>query len=640
LNYRDPSSPRESALSRWDSPFARGALLVVAVLLAYLPAFHCGYIWDDDMYVTGNPLLYAHDGLWRIWFSFDSPSQYFPLVYTTFRVEYGLWKLAPLGYHCVNILLHGVNALLLWRLLERLKVPGAWFAAAVFALHPVQVESVAWITELKNVEMGFFFLLSVQAWISFYGEGERRRWGWYGLSLLLYALSLFSKTTACTMPAALLIILWVRGERIGWRRVAEVVPYGLLGVGMGLLTVWWERYHQGTQGKLFSIGLFDRVLISTRNVWFYLYKLIWPAKLTFSYPRWALPPAEPWAVFWLIALCGVAAGAYLWRGRLGRGVFAALAYFVIMLGPILGVLMLYTFRYSFVADHYQYLACIGPMALVSAGGAVLGTRRPEWRWLLRAAGGLILLVLAGLTWEQCHIYANDQSIWVDTLAKNPGSLMAHYNLANGLMRQGDYPQSLAQYDDAVKLDPEFFEARCNRGDLLAHLGRLPEAAADYAKAVEIQPGSSVIQNSYGLILRRMGKLGDAAERFREAERLQPGSGVAEKNLGDTLAAEGDYAGALTEYQEVARVYPDQPGAHILLAKTYGALKRYAEAIRECEAAIQAARQSQNPGGAIAEALADGRLAIDGLRRSGDQKSAAEFEKEMSAYESAPAQGRQ
>ncbi len=601
---------------------------MLAVLIAYLPAFHCGYIWDDDMYVTDNPLLYAHDGLWRIWFTFDSPSQYFPLVYSTFRLEYGLWKLAPFGYHCVNILLHGVNALLLWRLLERWRFPGAWFAAAVFALHPVQVESVAWVTELKNVQMGFFFLLAMHAWTEFSGEGERRKWGWYGLSLVFYALSLFSKTTACTMPAALLIILWLRGERLGWRRIAEVIPYGLLGVGMGLLTVYWERYHQGTHGKLFSIGLADRVFISARNVWFYAGKLAWPAKLTFSYPRWVLPPAEPGAVLWLAALCAVAAVAYARRRAWGRGPFAALAFFVVMLGPILGVLMLYTFRYSFVADHYQYLACIGPMALVSAGGATLGERHPGMRTGMRVGGAILLCVLAGLTWEQCLIYQDDESIWKDTLAKNPDSLMAHYNLANGLMRDGDYAQSLAQYDRAVELDPDFFEARCNRGDILAHLGRLPEAAADYAKAVQIQPASSVIQNSYGLILRRMGRLGDAAACFREAVRLQPGSGVAEKNLGDTLVAERDYAGALPEYQEVARIFPDQPQAHILLAKTYGALGRYPEAIRECEQAIHAANQSPNPGAALGEAIATGRTAIAALRKSGDGKAADQLQMEM------------
>src|ERR1700716_1012235 len=133
-----------------------GFVLVVCTILVYLPARNGGFIWDDDDYITKNALLTLPDGLWRIWFSLDSPSQYFPLVYTTFRIERGIWGLNPSGYHWVNILLHTANALLLWRLLARLKAPGAWMAAMIFALHPVQVESVAWITERKNVLMGFF----------------------------------------------------------------------------------------------------------------------------------------------------------------------------------------------------------------------------------------------------------------------------------------------------------------------------------------------------------------------------------------------------------------------------------------------------------------------------------------------------
>ena len=594
---------------------ARGALLVLAVLVAYLPAVHCGYIWDDDMYVTENPLLYARDGLWRIWFTFDSPSQYFPLVYSTFRVEYALWRLAPLGYHCVNILLHSVNALLLWHLLGRLRLPGAWFAAAVFALHPVQVESVAWITELKNVQMGFFFLLSVLSWTAFERREGSRAWGWYGLSLAFYALALFSKTTACTLPAALLVIVWLRDGRISMRRWLEMIPYGLLGVGMGLLTVWWERYHQGTQGKLFSISLPDRLLICARNVWFYADKLFWPARLTFSYPRWALPPVEPSSALSFLALCALAAAAYGWRRVIGCGLFAALAFFVATLGPILGVLMLYTFRYSFVADHYQYLACIGPIALVSGGGTTAATRHPRLRPAIGLCGALMLLILAALTWNQCRIYRNDESIWVDTLAKNPGSLMAHYNLANGLMRDGAYAQSLVQYDQAVAIDPGFFEARCNRADLLAHLGRLPEAAVDYAEAVTIQPASSIIQNSYGLLLRRMGRLADAAARFREAIRLQPGSGVAEKNLADTLSLERDFAGALPWYQELAALYPAVPRSHLMVARTEVSL------------------------GHLRQAVEAYRLAIDTARKEGDEKSAADYNQEMEKFSTLGAQSR-
>ena len=231
-----------------------GLLIVVLTLVAFGPVWHAGFIWDDDVYVTENPLLTAPDGLRRIWFSLDSPSQYFPLTYTTFYLERSLWGLNPAGYHLVNFLLHAANALLVWRVLARLRVPGAWLAAAIFALHPVQVESVAWITERKNVLMGFFFLLTLWAWIKFIDGQSKRPWRFYVLALVFYALALLAKTTACTLPAALLLILWLKKMPINWRRLAQVAPFVAMGIGMGLVTVWWERYHQGTQGESVRIS--------------------------------------------------------------------------------------------------------------------------------------------------------------------------------------------------------------------------------------------------------------------------------------------------------------------------------------------------------------------------------------------------
>src|SRR5947207_13341839 len=346
-------------------------LLATVTILAYRPAWHGGFLWDDDAYVANNELLTAPDGLRRIWFSFESPSQYFPLVYTTFRIERALWGLNPFGYHWVNLLLHVANALLVWRLLVRLKVPGAWLASAIFALHPVQVESVAWITERKNVLMGFFFLLTLRGWIEFVDEQTKRRWLYYGLALVLYALALFSKTTACTLPAALLLILWLQGQRINQRRLLQLVPFVVLALGMGLLTVWWERYHQGTHGPMFAISPLERLLIASRAILFYLGKLFWPSNLTFIYPRWHIAPNNLPNYAPFLGIGGLGAAIYLTRRYLGRGVENAMLFFGATLGPVLGFIMLYTFRYTFVADHYQYLASIGPITLVCAGAANL-----------------------------------------------------------------------------------------------------------------------------------------------------------------------------------------------------------------------------------------------------------------------------
>src|SRR5438874_9327710 len=300
-------------------------LLAAVTILAYRPAWNGGFLWDDDAYVTNNELLTAPDGLRRIWFSFDSPSQYFPLVYTTFRVEHAFWGLNPTGYHWVNLLLHIANAMLVWSVLVRLKVPAAWLAGAIFALHPVQVESVAWITERKNVLMGFFFLLTLLAWIAFVDERTKRPWCFYVLALILYVLALSSKTTACTLPAALFLILWLQKRPINWERILEIAPFFLLALGMGLVAIWWERHHQGTHVRFVAPGPVERIVIASRAVWFYLSKLIWPSNLTFIYPKWNISPAHPLDYAWLLAGIGLCAVIHFVRRYVGRSVEVAAA---------------------------------------------------------------------------------------------------------------------------------------------------------------------------------------------------------------------------------------------------------------------------------------------------------------------------
>lgn len=569
------------------SPWLRALLPVILVLIVYLPATHCGYIWDDDVYVTENDLLSAPDGLHRIWLTLDSPSQYFPLVYTTFRLEYALWGLHPAGYHWDNILLHAANALLVWWLLSRLKIPGAWLAAMIFALHPVQVESVAWITERKNVLMLFFFLLSLISWVDFTeNESGKPAWRFYVLALIFHALALSAKTTACTLPAALLLILWLKHKPVNLRRLAFVVPFIALSLGMGLLTIWWERYHQGTQGKLFAFGFIERLLIASHAVWFYIGKLIWPVNLTFSYPLWKLHPWSPLAYGRLLAGLMLCWAIYCAREDFGRGVETAALFYVATLGPVLGFIMLYTFRYSFVADHYQYAACIGPVALFSAGAAKAEERFKHLRNAIRAVVAILLAALAVQTWNQCHVYRNNESIWRDTLAKNPDSLMAHYNLANLLTRRGNLTASLEHYTRAVEIDPTFPDARSNRGDNFAALGKLREATSDYFAAAQLDPGSIIIQERLGTSLQKLGRLDEAILHFELAAKTQPNSALAQKNLADALSMQGRLAEALPHYEKMAAQVPNAPQSHLLLGhamaglgKLDGAIAEYREALR-------------------------------------------------------------
>jgi tetratricopeptide (TPR) repeat protein len=600
------------------NPWARlaiPALIVLAVFLAYLPALRGGFIWDDDVYVTNNPLLTAPDGLRRIWFTTDSPSQYFPLTYTVFRIEHSLWGFNPAGYHCVNILLHAINALLLWLLLKRLSVPGAWLAAALFALHPVQVESVAWITELKSVLSLFFILLTLCCWIEFVGERARRLW--YGLALLFYALALFSKTTACTLPAALLLILWLKTKPIDWRRLAQVVPFLAMGLGMGLLTIWWERFHQGTQGKLFSMGWLERLLVASHALWFYAGKLFWPVNLTFSYPRWAINPAHPSAYGWLVM--GIASGAAICFTRrfVGRSVEVAAMFYVATLSPLLGFVMLYTFCYTFVADHYQYVASIGLIALAAAGITIAFKTKP---FLKLALGGALLLTLGLLTWRQAGIYRSQEILWQDTLATNPDCWLAHENLGVLLGDQGRIEEAMEHFHKAIQINPNNYKALNDLGVALAAKGRFDEAIENYRKALQINPNYSAalynlgmalsargqydeaIENYYkaiqinpnysdtliglGVALSAKGRLDEAIENFRKAIQINPNDYKALSNLGGALATTGRFDEAIENFRKAIQINPNLSGTLDNLGLALSARRRFDEAIENYRKAIQ------------------------------------------------------
>src|SRR5437867_3508356 len=496
-------------------------VLAALTIFAYRPAWNGGFVWDDDVYITNNELLTAPDGLRRIWFSLDSPSQYFPLVYSTFRIEHALWGLNPTGYHWVNLLLHVANALLVWRVLARLNVPGAWLAGAVFALHPVQVESVAWITERKNVLMGFFFLLTLLAWLAFVDERTKRPWSFYVLALILYMLALSAKATACTLPAALFLILWLQKKAINWKRIFEILSFLVLGLAMGLLAMWWERYHQGTsRAAITFLSPIERVLVASRAVWFYLSKLIWPSNLTFIYPKWNISPEHLLDYIWLVAAIAVCMAIYWLRRYTGRIVEVAAAFFVATLSPVLGFMMLFTFRYTYVADHYQYLACIGPIALASAGLVSLADKFTQYRVVNVSAALLVVASLGTLTWRQAATYTDIETLWRTTLARNTECWMAHTNLGLVFLQKGEIDEGIAHYRSALHMQPDSWDAEYNLGTALLGKGQVDEAILHCERAVAMRPTDPDALVSLGNALFQKGRIDEAIAHYQKAITVQ------------------------------------------------------------------------------------------------------------------------
>jgi protein O-mannosyl-transferase len=566
-----PASPQ-----KWKVPLLV-ALLTGLLVLVYWPAICGGFIWDDDVYVTNNPLLTSPHGWQDIWFSAEHQSQFFPLVFTTLRFEHALWGLNPFGYHLVNVLLHAANAVLVWLVLRRLAIPGAWIAAALFAFHPVQVESVAWVTELKNTQSTLFYLLAVLMWMSFLRGEPPTRWKYYSLTILFCVLALLSKTTACTLPAALLLIPWMQGERIGWQRIVQVIPFLILGVAAGLVSIWWER-HLGNyrQDVGQSLSLIQRALIAAHALWFYTGKLIFPVNLTFSYPHWQVDAGNPLNYILVAGCLAVAFALWFWRKALRRRVMSAVIFFVATLSPLLGFIPLYTFKYSYVADHYQYVACIGLLALAAAG----------LQQIPRVFSIIVLLVLGILTWKQAHIYQDQTTLWNDTLAKNPSSWMADDNLGTISREEGDFGKAVDYYRKAISLNPNFAQSHYNLGIVLFKTGDANEAMEEFEKAIQLDPQDPLAFYNYGTALDQSGQAGKAVAAYGEALRLKPDLTSARINLGILFSRIGKLGEAMVQFQVAVRLDPDNVEAHNNLGVVLRARGRLDDAIEQFQEALR------------------------------------------------------
>jgi tetratricopeptide (TPR) repeat protein len=570
-------------------------MIFCATLVAYLPAVRGSLLWDDNRHLT-EPALQSFHGLWRIWFQLGATQQYYPLLHSAFWLEHRMWGNAVVGYHLTNITLHALSACLVVMIMKRLSLPGAWLGGFVFALHPVQVESVAWISEQKSTLSGVFYLAALLAYLHFYLDLDRdRRKSKYLLATALFVLALLSKTVTATLPAVLLVIFWWRRGRLEWKRdVQPLLPWFALGICAGLFTSWVERTLIGARGADFLLTPVQRVLIAGRVICFYAGKLLWPANLTFFYPHWKIDPAVWWQ--WLFPAGVFAVGiGLLFTARRYRGPLAGFLIFAGTLFPVLGFLNVYPFRYSYVADHFQYLASLGIIVpatavLVPALGRI-SSRSSSRRPVAIACCGMLILVLGVLTWRQSRMYRDIETLYRESLARNPGSWLAHYNLGVLFAEMpGRLPDAIAEYQAALQIKPDYAEAHVNLGNSLLQMpGRQAEAIAEYQTALRINPEYAEAHNNLGTALSfTPGRLPDAIAEYRAAVRIDPDYADAHNNLGNALSQiPGREPEAIAEYQAALRINPDYAEAHFnlgnLLARTPGRLQ---DAIAEYQAAVR------------------------------------------------------
>jgi tetratricopeptide (TPR) repeat protein len=664
-----PGSTASAVRNRDNRTLGACAAVFLATLAAYWPMLRGGQIWDDDAHVT-KPMLRSLHGLWRIWFDLGATQQYYPVLHSAFWFEHRLWGDATLGYHLTNVFLHATVACLFAVILRRLWWPsdlapgvragpmaGAeWLAAFLFALHPVGVESVAWISEQKNTLSAVFYLLSALVYLNWVGTGgppvraaagskadtdgraaspasasASARPHLYFLALGLFVLAVLSKSVTSTLPAALLVVLWWQRGTLSWRRdIVPLVPWFAIGAAAGLCTAWVERRFIGAEGANFTLSLLQRCLLAGRVAWFYLAKLVWPTDLIFIYPHWTIDAGVGWQSLFSLGALALIAVLWLLRRR-SRGPLAGALFFVGTLFPALGFFNVYPFIFSYVADHFQYLASLGIIALAAAAWAKApglyflnrkhdpGSRGPA-PLLPYIVAIAVVGLLGGLTWRQSRLYRDPEILYRRTLEKNPGAWITeaslgvylvetgkapeaiphyeravrleptfaqgYYDLGNALSRAGRLAEAIDSYRQAVRLKPYYVDAHNNLGVALAEAGRVPEAVAEYEQALQLQPDHIESYNNLGNALLRLHRPAEAIVHFQTALRLNPRLAEAHYGLGLALAGLGRLPAAITEYEQALRLKPDYAQAHANLAGALANTGKLPEAIAEYEAALR------------------------------------------------------
>ncbi len=593
---RAPSLPQQLEASGGLA----GLLLLLVTFVAYWPCLHGQFVWDDDSWTTSlAPYFRNVGGLVALWIHPTVLQQYIPLTGTSFWLDYQLWGFSTLPYHVENIILHGLAAVLFWRVLRRLEIPGAWLAGAILALHPVMVESAAWITERKNVLSVVLFLTALFAYGRFTLFWKKpddavkpRDWNAYVTALLLFFAALLAKATTFPFPPLLLLLAWWKRGRILWRAdVLPTVPFFVLAIGLGQFNSWIEKHHLGAQGSHWAFTLPERCLIAGRALWFYAGKLLWPANLCFVYPRWHIDSSSPAQWLFPAAAAAVLLALWLFRNRVGRGPAVAVFFFVGSLVPLLGFMNIYYMRYSFVCDHWVYLPSLGLIALAAA----LLDRFAEKIHAPAALVGFAVIVLplfAVLTWRDSAMYANVEQLYNTTLARNPDATMAHINLAQFLIanerldeaighlqtavaQEPDEPiahrklgvafsqkglrsDAIAEFQKAIALKPDFAGAYFSLGDAFYHQGRLADAIAQFQKAVQFDTNFALAYNNLAAISLEQGRTAEAIAYDERAVAAQPNDSRAQSDLGQLLLGQGRISDALPYLAKAAELSPEDP----------------------------------------------------------------------------------
>ena len=560
-----PANVKQSGAVNWRL-IAQCVVLLVATCACYWPALNGEFQWDDGLLVKDNDLIKSLAGLRDIWFS-TKPYDFFPLTYTTFWLEWPLWGGDPAGYHLVNLALHLAGAGLLWRLLLELRLPGAWFGALLFALHPVNVASVAWIAERKNTLSMVFYLACLLCYVRSEDAPEararRRRYGW---SLGFFVLAALSKSSVVMLPFVLLLLCWWRRGKLSRTDLARSVPFLVVSLACGVATLWFQ-YHRAIQPGFHAatkLPLLVRALMAGHVAWFYFGKALFPMGLSMVYPRWTLGASFPRdylpALAWLAAL-GV---AWTGRPRWGRGPFAVLAYFLITLAPVSGLMQMSFFTYSYVSDHLVHLSLVGIIVGVAAGLGAWQARGGASSRLALAAMALIATAFCAATPYRADQFGSNRRLWETARAVAPQCFAVYNNLGADAQAHGRIAEAETDYREAVRLEPRSFSTCNNLATVLRSEGKWRQAGALYQAILRLEPNAQCY-NNLAVVYLELGETGQARTQLMHALALAPTMGNAYFNLFRTERAEHHLPAAADALRGCLRCDPSDAVAMTYLA---------------------------------------------------------------------------
>jgi Tfp pilus assembly protein PilF len=580
-----PPEANQVKASRVPWPTILQALVIAAaVLWIYWPVLHGDWLWDDDYLVSDNATVHDPSGLWKIWFQPGSLYDYQPLKFSVVWLQWQLWGDDRLGYHLTNVLLHMVGALLVWRLLSKFHLRLAWLGGLIFAIHPVQVESVAWIAELKNTLSLPLFLLAMCAWIDFDERGKVKD---YFLALGLFLAAMLCKTTMVMFPVVILLYDWWKRGRIEWHDAKTSALFFVVSLALGLVTLWFLHHHAIGDNSVPLGSFFSRLACAGLSLSFYFSKCFLPVELIPIYPRWVVDPPTllqflPWPVLLAVIF-------WLWtkRGSWGRHALLGLGFFLINLAPFVGFNAGSYMAFTWVMDHLLYLPIIGFIGLTVAA---LGRMEAQFPATFRPYSiGLVtvlLVLLASGSRSYANMFINEETLWSYELQHLPNAYVARNNLGNALQQAGQSPEAMEQFEIALQIKPDYALAHYNLGNLLQHTGQLTKAIEQYRQALRINPDYADALNNMGSTFGQMGRLSEAIEQFKQVLRIKPDNAEAHNNLGHALQQTGQASAAIEQFKQALLTKPDFAEAHNNLGIALYQTGHISEAVVQFEQALQ------------------------------------------------------